>query len=180
MKNSKTNQPCMPVWKRCGAWLGLIPALAILCLAAVSRTESSPGYVESNAPQLDGSWEVTVTLHFADGSEFQIPVEALVSHAGGGVTIISDPSQLAPPPLGAPTTPFHGAWAKRGDQFAFTAKFFQYDAIAGGWAKSTLNEKVTMTGHDSYEGEGTIEGVLPDGTPFGYGVTTVATRIKPE
>ena len=37
-----------------------------------------------------------------------------------------------------------------------------------------------MMGRHSYEGEGTIEGVNPDGSPFGYGVSTVATRINAE
>jgi hypothetical protein len=163
------------------ASVAVIITVALFSLAAGSGDDNDQERGKHNAPQLEGSWEVTVTLHFPDGSDLTLPVPALVSHVAGGVTIASDPSQLAPPPAGLPTTPFHGAWASTGRKlYAFTAKWFQYDAALGAWGEGTLREKVTMTGRNSYEGEGTIEGVNPDGSPFGYGVSTVATRINAE
>jgi hypothetical protein len=152
------------------AWLTLVPALVILCLAAAPNPENVRGHDDHPSPKLVGSWEVTVALHIPDIPPFEIP--SLVSHMPGGVTLISDASQLRPPPDGAPTTPFHGAWVRDGgQQFRFKAEFYQF--VEAVLLKVTLREVVTMHGPDQYTGEGTIE---VDGSS--YGVTTVATRIK--
>ena len=178
MKSSITTQPDLPVWRTRAAGLALIPVLAVLCLAAAAKPESGPRHDDDNPPTLVGSWVVKPTLHIPGVPPFEIPA-SLVSHAAGGVTIISDPGQLAPPPAGAPTTPFHGAWTRKGGRhFAFRAELRQF--VEGALLEGRLKEAVQMTGRDAYEGEGTIEIVHPDGTKEAYGVTTVATRIKTE
>ena len=177
MKRPTTNHPSWPVWRTKVAWLTAIPALIIFCLAAMPRPQSSPGSADNNAPQLEGSWLVTVTLDLENGPP---PFETLVSCTAGGVVLCSDPSVY---PLYPMQTAYHGAWAKkRGGEFAFTMIGFQYDeAISGLW-KGVIKEHLTIaTGGDAYHGKGTVEWYDPDGNPGGVvGTTTHGVRIKAE
>ena len=178
MKSPTTNQPSPPRWRTRAAWLTAIPALIILCLAAVPQPQSSPGYIDNNAPQLEGSWLVTVTLGPGGGSPFESPV----SFTADGVMIGSQPSY--PDYL---FTPWHGAWAKKGHrQFAYTAIAFYWDnTIEGlGLWKVILKETLTIErGGDAYNStSSTVEGFGPDGAHWGpsEGDTTHAIRIKAE
>jgi len=179
MKSSTTNQSDRPAWRTRAAWLGLIPALLILCLAVVSKTESSSGYVESNAAQLEGSWLVTVTLDIPGVP----PFEALASYTAGGVLIVSDSSAFPTYPM---TTAYHGTWARKGGRdFVFTFMGFVYDNVDDGapdglW-KLINTESVTLEpGGDAYNGKGTLVQHAPDGSEISYHLTTHGTRIKAE
>ena len=161
------------------AWLTAIPTLIILCLAAVPGQQAGPGYIDNNAPQLEGSWLVTVTLDLENGPP---PFEVLQSYCAGGVVIGSDPSVFPALPM---TTAFHGTWThQRGRVFAFTAMEFQYDDTMDPpvlW-KGVVKETVTLEpGGDAYNSKGTVEWYYPDGT-FGGAVedTTHGIRIKAE
>ena len=179
MKSSTTNQSDRPASRTRAAWLGLIPALLILCLAVASKTESSPGYVDNTAPQLEGSWLVTVTLDIPGVP----PIPALVSYTAGGVVMVSDPSVYPTYPM---TTAYHGTWARKGGRdFVFTFMGFVYDNVDDGapdglW-KLTNTESVTLEpGGDEYNGKGTLVQHAPDGSEISYDATTHGTRIKAE
>jgi len=177
MNNPMTNQPSWPAWRAKTAWLTAIPALIVLCLAAVPRPQSSPGFVDNHAPLLEGSWLVTVTLDLENGPP---PFETLVSYTADGVALCSDPSVY---PLFPMQTAYHGAWAKRrGREFAFTMIGFQYDeAISGLW-KAIIKEDLTMESRgDAYHGKGTVEWYDPNGDSGGVVETTThAVRIRAE
>ena len=178
MKSSITNQPSLPVWKRRTAWLALIPALVILCLAVMPQAQSSQANI-NNTPlwpvwaRLEGSWEVTATQEGAP------PFEVLASYTAGGVALSGDPTWF---PL-CMNTVYCGAWARKGPrEFVSTWRGFAYDpAIAGLWKiliKETL--RIEPDG-DTYNGVGTVELYAPDGTVLGpFPDTTHAVRIKAE
>ncbi|HOB98206.1 MAG TPA: hypothetical protein PKM43_05605 [Verrucomicrobiota bacterium] len=179
MKRPTTNHPSWPVWKTKVAWLTAIPTLIIFCLAAMPRPQSSPGSADSNAPQLEGSWLVKVTLDLENGPP---PFETLVSCTAGGVALSSDPSVY---PLYPMQTAYHGAWArKHGREFAFRMIGYQWDETVDPpvlW-KAVITETVTVEpGGDAYHGEGTVAWYYPNGEFAGIVEdTTQAIRIKAE
>jgi hypothetical protein len=177
MKSPTTNQPPRPVWRTRAAWLAAIPASIILCLAAVPRPQAGPGFVDSNAPRLEGGWTVAITT----GGQ-PLPIEALVSFSAGGALVGCDPNVF---PIWPMTTPFYGTWAKKaGRDFVFTGISYQYDDTMepqGIW-KYVVKERVTLDpGSDSYNGQGTIEFYDPNGNFAGFVETTThGVRIKAE
>jgi hypothetical protein len=180
MKSPITNQPWWSVWRTRAAWLAAIPVLIILCLAAVPGQQASPGFVESNALQIEGSWLVTVTLVLENGPP---PFESVVSYTAGGVAIASDPSVYPLYGLKVAQTAYHGAWARnRGADFTFTMIGFQWDETVSPpvlW-KGIIKENMTLEpGGDAYNGKGTVEWYYPDGTFAGLNETTThGVRIK--
>jgi len=178
MKSSITNQRTLPVWKRRTAWLALIPAVAILCLAAMPLAQSGEANFESSEARLEGSWLATVTM--PDGTTFESPL----SFCAGGAMIVSDPSVF---PLFPMTTAYHGTWTKTGRrEFVFTVVGFQYDdvedAFPNGLYKIIIKETDTIEPDgDTYNGSGTVEFYSLDGTMVGTMTTpTHAVRIKAE
>jgi hypothetical protein len=152
-------------------WLTAIPALIILCLAAVPGPQSSSGDNRNNEPQLEGSWLVTVA------NETGL-FESLVSYAAGGACIGSDSSAF---PLYPMTTAFHGTWAKKGGrEFVFTAVLFQYDNEL--WKMVVKETSVIEPGGDAYHStSSTVELFGPNGEYVGpFPTTTHAVRIKAE
>jgi hypothetical protein len=181
MKSPMANQPSLPVWRTKAAWLASIPALIILCLAAVPGQQAGQGFVESDAPQLEGSWLVTVTLDVENGPP---PFEVLVSYAAGGVAICSDPSVYPLCGLQVAQTAYQGAWAKtRGREYSFTMIGFQWDETGPSpvmWKGIIKEELAVEPGGDAYHGKGTVENYYADGEYAGaVGTTTHGVRIKP-
>ncbi len=185
MKSSITNQPLLPVWKRRAAWLALIPALAILCLAVMPQAQSSQANI-NNTPlwpvwaRLQGSWLVTVTLGIPDGPP---PFEALQTYTASGEVIGSQPAIP-----GVLFTPSHGAWTREGPrEFVFTAIWFCTDCTvepAALW-KVILRETVVIEPDgDTYNStSSTQEWFGPDGYhegPIERGDATHGVRIKAE
>jgi len=174
MKSSIMNQPSLPVWKRRTAWLALIPAVAILCLATMPLAQSGEANIESSEARLEGSWLVTAT------QEGMPPFEVLASYTADGVAISGDPSWF---PLSMNTV-YCGAWTKTGRrEFAFTMRGFAYDpAIAGLW-KILIKETLTIEPDgDTYNStSSTVEMSAPDGTMLGpFPGSTHGVRIKAE
>ena len=180
MKSPITNQASLPLWKTRAPWLALIPVLMILCLAAAPQSQSKPGYIHNNAPQLEGSWVVTVS--FPDGTS--LPVKPLVTFSAGGTMMGSDPS---PFPTYFKNTPQHGTWARKGPrEFVFTAIGYQYgdvdDGDPDGLYTIVVKETVAIErGGESYNGTGTVQMFDPEGNLlWSLPDTTRAVRIKPE
>jgi hypothetical protein len=180
MNTPITNQSS-PVWRRKAAWLALIFALAILCLAAIPQALSNQANMASSEARLEGSWLATVTLGIPDGPP---PFEVLQSYAGGGVVVGSDPSTF---PVYHKITAFHGTWTQTGRrEFAFTAIEFQYDDVEDGdpdgLYKIVVKETLTIEPEgDTYHGEGTVAMYGPDGKLLRVlPDTTHGVRIKAE
>jgi hypothetical protein len=187
MNNPITNLPSLLVWRRKVTWLALIFSSIILCLAVVPLSQSTSGYIDNNARQLEGSWLATVTIPDPEGGDPQL-FESQVSYCAGGAMIASDPS-----PFPNMTTAYHGTWARKGHhEFVFTMIGFQYDKL---WTddpglppsstklwKLIIKETVRIKAdRDTYSGEGTIEWLDPQGVQYGPAPdSTHAVRIKAE
>jgi hypothetical protein len=98
-------------------------ALAIVVVLIVATvligTQSVAADNGTSAPELEGTWLVTVTI--PDGPP---PFPALVTYARGGALMVTDSS--VSPALG---NVYQGTWTRTGSHtFAFTFLAFQYDA----------------------------------------------------
>jgi len=183
MKSSITNQPSLPVWKRRTAWLALIPAVVILCLAVMPQAQSSQANI-NNTPlwpvwaRLQGSWLVTVTLGIPDGPP---PFEVLQTYTSSGEVIGSQPSLP-----GVLFTPSHGAWTRKGPrEFVFTAIWFLSTVEPAALYKVILRETVVIEPDgDTYNSKSSVQEVFgPDGyhePPVDIGDKTHGVRIKAE
>jgi hypothetical protein len=183
MKSSITNQPSLPVWKRKTAWLALIPAVVILCLAVMPQAQSSQANINMMMCKwayLQGSWLVTVTLGIPDGPP---PFETLQTYTSSGEVIGSQPSTP-----GWLWTPWQGTWTRKGPrQFVFTAIAFCNDSTvepAALW-KIILRETVVIEpdGNTYNSTSSTQEWFGPDGYhegPIERGDMTHGVRIKAE
>jgi len=174
MKTSITNQRTLPAWKRRATWLVLIPAVAVLSLAAMPQAQSSQANIASDEARLEGSWLVTAT--FDDGTPL---LDSPVSFTADGVMIGSQARSAD-----YLFTPWHGAWTKTGRrEFVFTAICLYWDStLSEGW-KVILKEAVTIEPDgDTYNSTSSIvEGFGPNGGHWGpSGAATHATRIKAE
>ena len=98
--------------------LGMIAALLIAALM-ISQSAQANDAAGSVAPELEGTWLVTVTI--PDGPP---PFASLATYARGGALTISD-SSLSP----ALGNVYQGTWVRTGArEFGFTFLGFQYDA----------------------------------------------------
>jgi len=172
MKSSITIQRTLPVWKRRAAWLALIPAAAILCLAAMPLAQSGEANTGSNEARLEGSWRVTAT--FDDGTP---PLESPVSFTADGVMIGSQASSVD-----NLFTPWHGAWTKTGRrEFVFTAICLYWDNTLSQVWKCILKETVMIEPDgDTYNGQASGAEYDPNGElRWGtFTATTHGVRIK--
>jgi hypothetical protein len=183
MNTPIANQSSLPVWRRRTTWLALIPALGVLCLAALPPAPSDQANMVSSEARLEGSWLSLVK--FPDGTSIHSPM----SFCAGGAMIVSDPMVF---PSGPMTTAYHGTWTKTGRrEFVFTMVGFSYryaDPSEAEWYpveglyKIVIKETDTiLEDGDTYEGEGTVEWYHPDGTLLvAYPVPTHADRIRAE
>jgi hypothetical protein len=103
-----------------------------------------------NAPQLEGTWRVTVTP--PPGGPPAYP--SFASFAGGGVLITAPDPSVGP----SVTSTGQGTWVRtQANQFASTHVAFRYDA--GGNITGTIRIKASyqLTGKDSFEGNGQLQ-----------------------
>ncbi len=106
-------------WKIRPSLLALVIIVALALTMAVIGTQSATAESGAVAPELEGTWLVTVTIQ--DGPP---PFPSLVSYARGGALIITDSSGV--PGVG---NVYQGTWTKTGPhEFAFTCLGFLYDA----------------------------------------------------
>jgi hypothetical protein len=171
-----TNQSSLSGRRREAAWLALIPALGLLCLAVIPPALSGEVAVGSGEVRVEGSWLATVAL--PDGTAF----ESLMSFCDGGAMIASDPSVF--PRM---ATAYHGTWTKTGRrEFVLTMVGFIYDNVEdqypNGMTKIIIKETDTIEPDgDTYNGNGTVEIHGLDGTLLAtFPTPTHATRIKAE
>ncbi len=106
-------------WKIRPSLLALVIIVALAATMAVIGTQSATAESGAVAPELEGTWLVTVTIQ--DGPP---PFPSLVSYARGGALIVTDSS-------GVPSSGnvYQGTWTKTGPhEFTFTFLGFLYDA----------------------------------------------------
>ena len=91
--------------------LALVIVVALAATMAVIGTQSVTAESGAVAPELEGTWLVTVTIQ--DGPP---PFPSLVSYARGGALIVTDSSEV--PGSG---NVYQGTWTKTGPhEFTFT------------------------------------------------------------
>jgi hypothetical protein len=106
-------------WKIRPSLLALVIIVALAATMAVIGTQSATAESGAVAPELEGTWLVTVTIQ--DGPP---PFPSLVSYARGGALIVTDSSGV--PGSG---NVYQGTWTKTGPhEFTFTFLGFLYDA----------------------------------------------------
>jgi hypothetical protein len=128
--------------------LRIIAALLIAAFA-ITQTAQANGAGEAVAPELEGTWLVTVTI--PDGPP---PFASLATYARGGALTITDSS--VSPALG---NVYQGTWIRTGSrEFAFTFLGFQYDAQGTFSNYLRVHETIRLErGGNAYNGVSTIE-----------------------
>jgi hypothetical protein len=149
--------------------IGLISALllATLAIAQTAQANSAGGSV---APELEGTWLVTVTI--SDGTP---PFASLVTYARGGALTVTDSSVA--PALG---NVYQGTWTRTGSQaFAFTFLGFQYDAQGAFSNYLRVHETIRLEqGGNAYNGVTAIEVLdTAQNVIATVSATTHATRV---
>ena len=166
-------QRSFPSWGTKLAAVALIITVALFSPAAGAGDDKDQDRGKHNAPQLQGSWLVTVTP--AEGAP---AFKALLTYAaGGGLTGVDaslPPSQV---------TALHGTWVRKGGRkFAFTFVEFLFDPAGAFIGSIKIHENLTFEPHgNAYNGVWTGEVLDPDGNPVAaIGGTTHATLINAE
>jgi hypothetical protein len=127
--------------------LALTTAVAVAIFISVVGAQSRPEKGGGAAPQLEGTW--VVTLHVGGGT-----FTSLNSYARGGVLIETNNVELSPPV----STNGQGVWEKVGDhQFAYTFMQFQFDGSGNPSGTVNVRGVITLSGKDTYTGTEQIE-----------------------
>jgi hypothetical protein len=150
--------------------LGLLCILLLAALALAQTTQANTDAGGAVAPELEGTWLVTVTI--ADGPP---PFESLATYARGGALTITDSS--VSPALG---NVYQGTWTRTGPQeFAFTFLGFQYDAQGIFTNYLRVRETIRLErGGNAYSGVTTIEVLdTAQNVIATVSATTSATRV---
>ncbi len=149
--------------------LGIIVALVVaMTMVGCQSATTESGAV---APELEGTWLVTVTLQ--DGTP---PFPSLISYARGGALMVTD---TGPGP--AAGNVYQGTWTKTGPQeFTFTFLGFQYDSRGALSNYVRGHETLQLeSGGNAYNGVGTVEILGTDQEVSStVGATTHATRVN--
>ena len=146
--------------------LAEIATVLIVSLAAFVGSQSSQAQSGAVAPQIEGTWQVTVSP--TDLPSFP---SLLTYAAGGGLTGVDGVSNV------------HGTWARKGgNTFVFTFMELLFDSTGVLTGSVRIQEKFTLEpGGAAYNGVWTGEVLDPDGNVVApIGGTTHATRINAE
>jgi hypothetical protein len=129
--------------------LALVIIVALAAAMAMIGTQSATAEGGAVAPELEGTWLVTVTI--PDGPP---PFPSLVTYARGGALTVTDSS--VSPALG---NVYQGTWTKTESQtFTFTFLGFQYDANGAFTNYLRAHETLRLErGGNSYNGVTIIE-----------------------
>jgi hypothetical protein len=149
----------------------LIITIALVAVMALIGAQSVTADNGTAAPEIEGTWLVTVTI--PDGPP---PFPSLVTYARGGALVVTDGSVA--PALG---NVYQGTWAKTGAQtFAFTFLGLQYDASGVLVNYIRAREIVRLEpGGNAYNGVTVIEVLDLDQNVIATGSsTTHATRVE--
>jgi len=146
--------------------LAVIATVLIVCLGAFVGSESSQAQSGAAAPQVEGSWQVTVSPTDLP------PFPTLLTYAtGGGLSGVDGVSNI------------HGTWARKGgNTFVFTFVELLFDSTGVFTGSVRIREKLTLEpGGAAYNGVYTGEILDPDGNVVvPIGGTTHAARINAE
>jgi hypothetical protein len=157
-------------WKIRPSLLALVIIVALAVTMAVVGAQSVTADSSAVAPEIEGTWLVTVTIPDVP------PFPSLVTYARGGALLVTDSSVA--PALG---NVYQGTWAKTGPhEFAFTFLGLQYDA--NGVFSNYLRARETLRlepGGNAYNGVTLIEVLDPEQNVIATGSsTTHATRVN--
>ena len=128
----------------------------------------------AKAPQIEGTWLLTVTTPPEAGRP---PFEVLISFASGGVFLASAESDQGTPPQ-------NGVWAKTGgNEYTSTALAFGHGPNPGDLFTFKIKSRFTLVGENELDGQG--EAAICDATGnncqrFPGCSTLHATRIAVE
>jgi hypothetical protein len=131
------------------ASVALIITVALFSLAAGSGDDNNQERGKHNAPQIEGSWLVTVTI--PDGPP---PFRAIETYSAGGGLLSTDGG--TPPSAGHV---YQGTWARTGrGEFAFTFLGLQYDAagVHSGFIRVGATRTLERDAN-AYNGTDTVE-----------------------
>jgi hypothetical protein len=144
----------------------LIITVALFSLAAGAGNDNNQERGKHRAPQIEGSWQVTVSPTDLP------PFPSLLTYAaGGGLTGVDGVSNV------------HGTWAgKGGNTFVFTFVELLFDSTGAFTGSVRIRETFTLEpGGAAYNGVWTGEVLDPDGNVVvPIGGTTHGTRINAE
>lgn len=147
----------------------------LIALAAYNTsTVAAQGALGTVAPELEGTWRVTVTLD--DPSP---PFLAFHTFASGGAMLESN--QLDQSSQGK-QTPGHGVWERKGPHtFGFTFEKLVFDPKGNFIGKVKIRETLELRTRNSYTGRGTGDVFDPDGKLLvSFCARTQATRMTVE
>jgi hypothetical protein len=125
-------------------------ALLAYVMSAVATSGAQGKGEEENAPQLEGTWRVTVTPPPGGPPAYT----SFASFASGGVLTTSPDPSVGP----SVTSTGQGTWARtRGDRFVSTHVAFTYDSNGHITGTIKINSRYRLTGRDSFEGNGQLQ-----------------------
>src|SRR5262245_41718398 len=106
-----SKEPSCSLWRVKAYRLALIVTFAIVALAALTGPQPAQAQGQAVAPQIEGSWLITVTVPGGPP-----PFRAIANYSAGGGLVVTDGS--TPPSTG---NVYQGTWARMGNhEFAFT------------------------------------------------------------
>lgn len=170
MKTLNTsNELSLGRWKIKPGRLALL-LMALLAVAALIGSQSSQARGGAVAPQIEGSWLVTVTVPGGPP-----PFRAIETYCAGGGLVSTDGG--TPPSAGHV---YQGTWAKTGGhEFAFTFLGLQYDAAGVHSGFIRVRETLTLEPDtNAFNATGTVQFLdLNQNVTFSADLTTHGTRI---
>jgi hypothetical protein len=151
------------------------PVIFLIALAAYNTsTLAGQGGRGAVAPELEGTWRVTVT---PDGPNPAF--SALHTFASGGVMLESNQSDQSSQ---VKQTPGHGVWERKGPHtFGFTFEKFAFDSSGVFIGKLRIRETLQLSSKNSYTGQATGDVFDPNGNLLlSFCARTQATRMVVE
>ncbi len=139
MKSPPMNQQTMAVWKGRAAWLAAIPALLVLCVAAVLGSNSDSARMDQQAAEIEGTWRVELlpTADMPTPPNFPTPPWHGIKTFNRGGTMMESNE------LPGNRTAL-GVWQKIGPRlFALTFEWFWDDPVLGS-GKSKVRETIRL------------------------------------
>lgn len=126
-------------------WVLTLTALVVGGVFATVSSGAQPKDANANAPQIEGTWLLTVTT---PPQANRPPFEVLISFAGGGVFLASAESDQGTPPQ-------QGAWAKTSaNEYTSTALAFGHGPNPGDLFTFKINSRFTLINQNELEGQG--------------------------
>jgi hypothetical protein len=126
--------------------------------------------VAAQSRTIEGTWEVTVSLHDPTLPPF---FEALETYSRGGGIITSNNMPFL-------TRMGQGTWEKIGNHYSVKIKFFKFDQNGLPTGSITVTHTVRLNNDDEYSGTGTAVFHELDGSSFSVSFDSEGRRISVE